>query len=196
MVAPARTADSRHPAVGPRRAKTVAPGFRATWEHEAMCGRSIASISYVLFVGVLWAVALPGVLIADAYEGLIPWRGPLATAGGVLLAVTGLLLVDLGARTLTADGVGLFGVRPSKQLVTAGVYGWIRNPIDLGATLVAAGSWLALDLALGWVIPVGALVSFVAGVGPYEDRLLEEEFGDAFGSYRSAVQKWLPRGRA
>ncbi len=152
--------------------------------------RSASSIGYLLFVGLLWVVVLPAVLVADAGGAVFPWRGPVAVAGAVVILGVGLAMVDLGARTLAVEGVGLISVRPGERLVTRGIYGRIRNPIDVGTLAIAVATWLALDLTLGWVIPVGSLVSSMAGVGPYEDRLLLEAFGDDFREYRSAVPKW------
>jgi len=148
---------------------------------------------YVVFVGLFWAVALPAVLVADAAVTGFPWRGVLEVSGAVLLLGVGLVLINAGAGALADGGVGPFGVRPGGRLITDGVYGRIRNPIEVGTVVVALAAWLALDLALAWVIPVGALVSSVAGVGPYEDRLLLETFADEFKAYRSSVPKWLPR---
>ena len=152
--------------------------------------RSASSVGYLLFLGLLWAVALPAVLIVDAAGTSFPWRGPASVVGSVLLLGAGIALVDSGARTLAGGGVGLFSVRPDDRLITTGVYGRIRNPIDVGSLAMAVATWLALDLALGWVIPLGSLASSVGSVGPYEDRLLLEAFGDDFRQYRSAVPKW------
>jgi protein-S-isoprenylcysteine O-methyltransferase Ste14 len=150
---------------------------------------------YVLFVGVLWGCALPGILILDA-GGSIPWRdAPLAVLG-LLVIFLGLVVVAVAARRLGSAGIGLFGVRPGPVLVTDGVYARVRNPIDIGTVFIAFGQWIALGLELAWVIPAAALVSFVAGVGPYEDRLLVEEFGDTFRTYRKSVSKWWPRMRS
>ena len=155
--------------------------------------RPRAHLPYVVATLALWGVVLPGILVADSPRPGIPWREPAAVAVAVVVAAAGAVLVHVGAKHLAAAGVQLFGVRPAGVLVTDGVYARMRNPIDAGATLVALATWLALDLALGWVIPAAALISFVAGVGPYEDRLLLEEFDDEFREYRRSVPKWRIR---
>lgn len=156
--------------------------------------RSRPYVPYVVFVAMLWGLVLPGVLVVDAGDG-VPWRdaGPLLM--GAFLAAAGLTLITTGSRHLASAGIGLFGVRPGPRLVTDGPYGLVRNPIDVGTTLLAIGIWLAVDVALLWVIPAAAVVSFVAGVGPYEDRLLLEEFETEFEAYRARVTKWVPRRR-
>ncbi len=157
-----------------------------------MPARTPASAIYTLFTLVVWAVAMPAILIADAGGAVLPWRGPLQGIGAVVLLAAGLRLIDAGARTLAASGVGLFGVGPGRRLVGTGIYGRIRNPIDVGTLLVALAPWVALAVDLMWVVPAGGVVYFVGGVGPYEDRRLLEAFGDEFREYRSSVSKWLP----
>jgi protein-S-isoprenylcysteine O-methyltransferase Ste14 len=148
-------------------------------------------VPYVLFTGLFWGIGLPAVLVADAGE--IVWRDPVVVGAGAFLAAAGLTLITIGARHLAVNGIGLFGVRPGNRLVTDGPYGVVRNPIDIGTTLLAVAVWLVIGIELSWVIPVAAVASFVAAYGPYEDRLLHEEFDDEFADYRSTVRKWLPR---
>jgi protein-S-isoprenylcysteine O-methyltransferase Ste14 len=61
-----------------------------------------------------------------------------------------------------------------------------------------------LTLWLGWAMfygSVGVLIGFVillvtlvASV-PYEERVLDARFGDAYRAYKSAVPRWLARRR-
>jgi len=155
--------------------------------------RTPASVIYVVGVIVLWGLAMPAVLIFDAGHPAFPWRGPAQMVGGILLLVAGVALVDSGARTLAAAGIGLFGVGPGSRLVRSGIYRRVRNPIEVGTILIAFAPWVGLAVELMWVIPAGGLIYFIAGVGLYEDRRLLEVFGDDFRDYRSAVPKWLPR---
>lgn len=148
-------------------------------------------LPFVVFTALLWGVALPAVLVTDA--GGVVWREPVWVALGTLLAAAGLTLLTVGARHLASRGVAPFGVRPGAVLVTDGPYATVRNPVDIGTVLVATGAWLVLGIELSWVLPVAALVSSMAAYGPYEDRLLVEEFGDDFAEYRRTVRKWLPR---
>jgi len=148
-------------------------------------------LPHVLFVVVLWLGVLPGVLIADSGNGIV-FRGPGPLAAGVAAIVLGIGIIVAGARHLAGEGVSLFGVRPGAILVTDGPYSVVRNPIEIGSTVLAFASWLALDVPLMWVVPVAALVSYVVGSGPYEDRLLLEQFGDDFREYRRTVAKWVP----
>jgi protein-S-isoprenylcysteine O-methyltransferase Ste14 len=157
------------------------------WEDENMRRH----LPYVTFTALLWVVVLPGVLVVDA--GGVVWRHPIWVTLGAFAVAGGLTSMTIGARHLASAGIGLFGVRPGKVLVTDGPYAVVRNPVEIGVTLVAMGVWLVLGIPLAWVIPVAAAISFVGAYGPYEDRLLYEEFGEEFSDYRSGVRKWIPR---
>lgn len=159
-----------------------------------MAGRSSSHLAYVVFATALWMIVLPGILVLDSGTG-VQWRSSAHLVAGLGLAAFGVGVVTTGARHLADAGIGLFGVRPGHRLVVDGPYAIIRNPIDMGTSLIAVAVWVALDLTLIWVIPVAALVSFVGGVGPYEDRVLVEEFGEEFREYRRVVRKWVPSRR-
>lgn len=153
-----------------------------------------AALGYTLVTVGLWVGLLPGMLIRDQEGTLeIPWRSPSMVVLGALVMVTGAVLVYLAGRSLSSRGVALFGLRPGPALVTDGYYGRVRNPIDVGTTLMALSPMAALAVDLMWVVPGAAAVYFTIGTGVYEDARLREEFGDRFVEYRAAVPKWLPR---
>lgn len=157
-----------------------------------MPARTPASLAYVVAVAGVWLLALPAALIADAGGSALPLRGPGVVVAGVGLAGAGIALVDRGGRTLSRAGIGLFTSAPGSELVTTGVYGRVRNPMEVGIVMVSLAPWLVVDVALMWVIPAATAVWVVAGVGPYEDRRLVEEFDEDFRAYRASVRKWVP----
>jgi len=78
-------------------------------------------------------------------------------------------------------------------LVVTGPYRYLRNPMDAGTVLVAAAPALTLGLRQTWIVPVAAIVWFVAGYEPLEERRLLEAFGDDYREYRRAVPRWFPK---
>jgi protein-S-isoprenylcysteine O-methyltransferase Ste14 len=127
------------------------------------------------------AVPLP-VLGADALARYL---------AGAILAACGFVLVGLGTRRFVAAGTNIPPDLPTTALVVDGIYGWTRNPLYLGATLVylglsvAAGSLWALVLLapLLWVVNVGVIAR--------EERYLERKFGDAYRAYKGRVRRWI-----
>lgn len=159
-----------------------------------MSRSSRAALTYTVFTVALFGLALPGVLVVDEVGSLDPpWRAWPLVVVAAALGGGGVALVAGGARQLAARGVRLLGTAPPAVLVTEGWYSRVRNPIDIGVCAIALALWAAVDIALMWVVPAGTIIYFAAGVGPYEDRRLLEEFDDDFRAYSRAVGKWLPR---
>lgn len=149
---------------------------------------------FTFFTVALWAGVFPAVLIGDAGSGSVPLRAWPLVALGLALLVGGTALILYPGEELAERGVRLFGVTPGPVLVTDGWHGSIRNPMDVGVVLVAVASWAAFDVDLMWVVPAAALVYYVGGIGPYEDRRLLELFGEDFKEYKRSVPKWVPGG--
>ena len=81
----------------------------------------------------------------------------------------------------------------ARQLVVAGPYAYVRNPMAVfglaqGAAVgIALGSWLVL----AYVAAGGLLWNAV--VRPAEEADMERRFGDAYRRYREQVRCWVPR---
>jgi protein-S-isoprenylcysteine O-methyltransferase Ste14 len=112
-------------------------------------------------------------------------------AGGLLLAVVGLLLALRSALVLVGRGRPRRGPRPA--LVLAGPYLRMRNPLLAGVllavagTALAVGSWLLVGLALA--LAVGAHLWVVRR----EEPRLRARFGAAYAAYMAHVPRWVPR---
>jgi protein-S-isoprenylcysteine O-methyltransferase Ste14 len=78
-----------------------------------------------------------------------------------------------------------------RQLVTAGVYRFSRNPIYLGFLLMVMG--LPLNSGLYWGIPIAPIFATMMGrlVIEREEAYLEKKFKDQYTSYKSRVRRWL-----
>jgi len=106
------------------------------------------------------------------------------------LAAFGAVALFVGGRTVIS------GARPD-HVVDSGPFHFVRHPLYLAALLgyfAFAVSSLSL-IALALIIPVFFFYDFIAG---YEQKLLEEKFGDAYRDYEARTGKWLPglgRGR-
>jgi protein-S-isoprenylcysteine O-methyltransferase Ste14 len=114
------------------------------------------------------------------------WR---ITAGAFLLAA-GLLLPIAGRNALVRHGTNVSPLRPTTSLVTGGVFGWTRNPLYTGGTLIMAG--LALIFALDWlmllIVPSALILHF--GVVLREEHYLEQKFKNEYRQYRARVSRY------
>lgn len=148
---------------------------------------SLHSIPYLLLV----AVVLPWVFARWLGSEPITVRG-IVLGGLLMLAGFGLsgwcvsFLVTLGEGTQSP-------LDPTKRLVIAGPYRYVRNPMILGNVLLLVGeavlfaSWgILLLAALFWAAWHVVLVRV-------EEPSLRERFGSEYEAYERAVPRWLPR---
>ena len=141
----------------------------------------------VLPVVIDWATAGPAF---DAFRftprPALGWTTfALASCGGIWSAAT---MAVLGRGTpLPLDH--------PRELVVAGPYAYIRNPMAVFGLLQGSGIAMVLGswIVLAYVAVGGALWNFVAR--PLEEAQLVRDFGEPYLRYRREVLCWKPRFR-
>jgi protein-S-isoprenylcysteine O-methyltransferase Ste14 len=146
-------------------------------------------------VSSLYAVGQTLLLAAFAIVGLFV-KGPLlfvsgtARVAGLGLAAIGVLLIFVAIRTLRAVVQIAPEPKPGGQLVTAGLYRWLRHPIYTGVLCAVIGLFLrrpTLLLAIG-----GAIVMvFLLAKTRFEERLLEARYPE-YALYRARSWGVIP----
>jgi protein-S-isoprenylcysteine O-methyltransferase Ste14 len=100
---------------------------------------------------------------------------------------------------LTACAIGriystaFIGGIKNKQLVTAGPYSTMRNPLYFYSLLGAAGVGLMSVQITSFVIIFGGFLFIYDGVIRREEGFLAEKFGKDFADYKSRVPRLLPK---
>ncbi|MEP7032079.1 MAG: isoprenylcysteine carboxylmethyltransferase family protein [Pseudolabrys sp.] len=109
---------------------------------------------------------------------------------GVILFGAGAALAIPAIVTFRAAGTHVEPWKPSTALVTAGVFGWVRNPMYVGMILGVAG--IAMALASDWMMVMAILLALVLhfGVVKREERYLAAKFGDAYRLYMKSVPRY------
>jgi protein-S-isoprenylcysteine O-methyltransferase Ste14 len=102
-----------------------------------------------------------------------------------IVMLIGMLLIVFGWRRIH---------RAKNQLVTTGVYGYVRHPQYLGFLLITLGmniQWTTLTTLLLWP----ALVVLYYRLAKEEDKKMEEKFGEEHRKYSRSVPTFIPRIR-
>jgi protein-S-isoprenylcysteine O-methyltransferase Ste14 len=142
-------------------------------------------------------------------------RGALLAVPAALLAAFGkpsALSVTLGLPLALAGelircwAVGYSGVTTrgdeveAPDLVTAGPYAYVRNPLYVGNFITAAGFAIAFTgkngRAARWSLILGSLTAMAAvyaTIVPHEERFLRERFGEDFDRYCERVPRVIPQ---
>ena len=84
-------------------------------------------------------------------------------------------------------------VDPPKELVVAGLYKYVRNPMYIGVLLILLGHILWSGSILLVLYAVGTLVCFQLFVVFYEEPFLKKTFGESYQLYLQKVPRWVPR---
>ncbi len=121
-----------------------------------------------------------------------------SAAFGLPIAIAGELLrcwaVGYAGATTRNDSV----IAP--ELITAGPYAFVRNPLYLGNFVTAAGFAIAFTgknspfarcaLVAG---SLGTMAALYAAIVPHEEAFLRSQFGDAFERYCERVPRIVPQ---
>jgi protein-S-isoprenylcysteine O-methyltransferase Ste14 len=84
---------------------------------------------------------------------------------------------------------------PPAELVEAGPFGSIRNPVAACVVGMILGEALALSsTGVLWLALVAAVLAHLQVVR-VEEPLLEKRFGQAYRDYCARVPRWIPRFR-
>jgi len=122
------------------------------------------------------------------------------TPAGLPLSVLAASLAFIGAgEAIRIHAVGYAGKRTRtrgtkvKELVTAGPFARVRNPLYIGNFALALG--LIMLSRVEWLIAVFPVLFFLqyAAIVAWEERILTNQFGDDYRDYVSRVPRWLPR---
>jgi protein-S-isoprenylcysteine O-methyltransferase Ste14 len=157
------------------------------------------------------ALAIAGsavfLVIAPGFvAGLVPWwishwrfEGPFfglllcRIAGGLLIGLGLIGLLDSFAR-FALQGLGTPSpVFPTRHLVVTGLYRYVRNPMYVGVVSAIAGQGLLFGNvrlleygALAWLL-------FHVFVLAYEEPVLRATFGSEYEVFCKEVPRWIPR---
>jgi protein-S-isoprenylcysteine O-methyltransferase Ste14 len=144
-----------------------------------------------------------GALLVPVALVLVIFGKPTATS-----AVTGIVVAALG-EIVRIWAVGYSGtttradVVTAPQLVTAGPYAIVRNPLYAGNAIIALGFWLAFSGAVSYLAALVMLVFIALLIGgvygaivPLEEAYLASEFGEQYRRYRERVPRVVPSGRS
>ncbi|MFC1544206.1 methyltransferase family protein [Gemmatimonadota bacterium] len=154
--------------------------------------------------GLFWlTLVLPGT-IGLFYPGLTAYDElfgmpslpvpPIWIAIGVVLLTVGLVLLVSSNRFLIKKGRGAAAFLLTGQLVTDGLYGRTRNPMSLGFYAACVGIGMiagSLTVTLGVLLIIVPV--HVINLKHFEERELEQRYGDSYVDYRQRVPFLIPR---
>jgi S-adenosylmethionine-diacylglycerol 3-amino-3-carboxypropyl transferase len=157
-------------------------------------GRIFISLSIVLIVCLISFLGFPGVpgnmVLAGKLLGL---SAEVSVITGFILAALIMVMASLlrmwAGTVLSSERVMSFRVRKD-VLASAGPYQFSRNPIYLADLLAFFGFGFCLS-PVGLAMPVLLYLHYKQLIS-YEEKNLEQEFGDTFREYRKRTPRLIP----
>lgn len=141
-------------------------------------------------------IALPGigaVILPLIIVYCDPWTGGVWLPGLFVLGLGSLVLIWC-VRDFYVSGKGTLAPwDPPKELVVAGLYRFVRNPMYLGVLLVVLGWCLSFWSPLLALYEIILAAGFHMRVVRNEEPRLKKKFGVRWELYEREVPRWLPR---
>jgi protein-S-isoprenylcysteine O-methyltransferase Ste14 len=110
---------------------------------------------------------------------------------GVVLFILGGVLRLWPVFVLGRRFSGLAAIQKNHQLVTTGIYSFIRHPSYLGLIVNSLGWALAFRSIVGLILTALMLIPLVARMRS-EEALLISQFGGAYEAYRARTSRLIP----
>ena len=139
------------------------------------------ALLFLLFM-IVWVVDSFFLKFSIGLARRVPLYGRLA--GTAVLTAAALMLMKASHRVLREmDGF---------HVITRGAFGRVRHPLYLGSMLLFTAFWTS-TLSLAALIILIIVFIFYDHIATYEEKKLEEKFGDDYLRYKEKVSKWMPK---
>ncbi|MCG8328981.1 MAG: isoprenylcysteine carboxylmethyltransferase family protein [Chitinophagales bacterium] len=110
---------------------------------------------------------------------------------GIILTIAGLVITIRIQKLFKRIDTEIHTFKKPRQLIQNGLFKISRNPIYLGFTISLTGVWILTANLYGFI---GVLIFFLFSnfwYIPYEEKMMEKEFGNDYKLYKSKVRRWI-----
>lgn len=140
----------------------------------------------------LLAFGVVGVQLLGVRFFDMPQTSSVLQISGFFLALIGIIVACMGRYALGTNWARCYDyqVKQHQQLVTHGIYKYIRHPVYSGILLFFIGSELVVQ---SWLIIVYIFLILLANrQAVWEETLLIEHFGDRYRNYMKHTKRFIP----
>jgi len=134
-------------------------------------------------------------LFAVLFVAVLLVSQPLFAAGSLpreFMSLLGYALVIIGAFGRVYCSA-FIGGRKNDEVVRAGVFSVVRNPLYVFSFIAQVGIGLQSGMVLALAILVTSFILYYPLVVAKEEAFLQHKFGESYIKYMAEVPRWLPR---
>ncbi len=110
---------------------------------------------------------------------------------GALIFIVGLVITVNAQMTLKRNYSGRLRIREGHQLITHGIYKYVRHPVYTGTLLRTFAIPIFMTSLLGFLVALMGIPLIIYRIG-VEEKMLIEEFGEDYVDYTKTTWKLLP----
>jgi protein-S-isoprenylcysteine O-methyltransferase Ste14 len=140
----------------------------------------------------LLAFGVVGVQLLGLQVVPFPVKSQIGEIAGFVLVVIGLGIACVGRYTLGTNWSNCYEyqVKKKQELVTRGIYSYIRHPLYAGIAFFFIGS----ELVVQSYFVIAYCLAFLAAYqqGKWEESLLEKHFGNTYRTYKKRTKMLIP----
>jgi len=139
---------------------------------------------------IVWIFLLVITSFGNIQAPLFTIQSPMNVVGA-LSFIVGLIITVNAQMTLKLNYSSTLKIREGHQLITHGIYKYVRHPVYSGVILRAFAIPIYATSLLGFLFALMAIPLFNYRIG-VEEKMLIEEFGDEYLEYTKAAWKLFP----
>lgn len=110
---------------------------------------------------------------------------------GIIFAIIGLIIAISARITLGKNWSSAVVLKEKHQLITSGVYSYVRHPIYSGVLLMILGSAITLASPIAILILLAVLVTYIFKIND-EEKLLSKYFAKEYIKYKKHTKVLIP----
>jgi protein-S-isoprenylcysteine O-methyltransferase Ste14 len=160
-------------------------------EVEDNKSRSIMPLIKILFTFLILFILIPiGITLLFHLSWYLSFIYPFGIIIGLILIISGVWIIYMGIKGLRLR-YSSSGYEKGEELVTTGIYGYTRNPMYFGASIMIFGWFLVLPFT--FILIGGILFLFLFYfTAKSEEKQLHQKYGKKYLSYKRKVPLFIP----
>ncbi len=144
---------------------------------------------YIAILFLLSPFFLIGAVVEAEYYG---WRNDILSVIGLIVYFFTVAMLVFSRINLGKQATGILVIRDTHELITNGIYKYVRHPIYGSAIFGIVGFILITQSVLVSTVSFVVYFKILNDRALYEEELLIKEFGDEYKEYMKKSKKFIP----